>query len=134
MRRPACARGRPRSRRPPRPPTRTCSCGPKRNGSATPSRCAPPPPPPTRRCSVTRPRAPPSAPAPPPRAGGARPRARRGAPPSLADRLSEASYLLADVAGELASYTEALDADPARLASVQERRATLGRLVRTYGP
>ncbi len=53
---------------------------------------------------------------------------------SLADRLSEASYLLADVAGELASYTEALDADPARLASVQERRATLSRLVRTYGP
>jgi DNA repair protein RecN (Recombination protein N) len=52
----------------------------------------------------------------------------------LADRLSEASYLLADVAGELASYTEALDADPARLAAVQERRAALGRLVRTYGP
>ncbi len=52
----------------------------------------------------------------------------------LADRLSEASYLLADVAGELASYTEALDADPARLAAVQERRAGLGRLVRTYGP
>ncbi|MBV9792658.1 MAG: DNA repair protein RecN [Actinobacteria bacterium] len=53
---------------------------------------------------------------------------------SLADRLSEASYLLADVAGELASYTEALDADPARLAAVQERRAALARLVRTYGP
>jgi DNA repair protein RecN (Recombination protein N) len=52
---------------------------------------------------------------------------------NLADRLSEASYLLADVAGELASYTEALDADPARLAAVQERRAALGRLVRTYG-
>jgi len=52
---------------------------------------------------------------------------------TLADRLSEASYLLADVAGELASYTEALDADPARLAAVQERRAALGRLVRTYG-
>ena len=52
----------------------------------------------------------------------------------LADRLSEASYLLADVAGELASYTEALDADPARLAAVQERRAGLSRLVRTYGP
>jgi DNA repair protein RecN (Recombination protein N) len=52
----------------------------------------------------------------------------------LADRLSEASYLLADVAGELASYTEALDADPARLAAIQERRATLARLVRTYGP
>ena len=45
----------------------------------------------------------------------------------LADRLSEASYLLADVAGELASYTEALDADPARLAAVQERRAGLSR-------
>jgi DNA repair protein RecN (Recombination protein N) len=53
---------------------------------------------------------------------------------SLADRLSEASYLLSDVAGELASYTESLDADPARLAAVQERRAALGRLVRTYGP
>ena len=52
----------------------------------------------------------------------------------LADRLSEASYLLADVAGELASYTEVLDADPARLAAIQERRATLARLVRTYGP
>ncbi|HEY2522154.1 MAG TPA: DNA repair protein RecN [Streptosporangiaceae bacterium] len=52
---------------------------------------------------------------------------------TLADRLSEASYLLADVAGELASYTEALDADPARLAVVQERRAALARLVRAYG-
>jgi DNA repair protein RecN (Recombination protein N) len=51
----------------------------------------------------------------------------------LADRLSEASYLISDVAGELASYTEALDADPARLAAVQERRAALGRLVRAYG-
>ena len=38
------------------------------------------------------------------------------------------------MAGELASYTEALDADPARLAAVQERRAGLARLVRTYGP
>ena len=52
---------------------------------------------------------------------------------SLADRLNEASYLLSDVAGELASYTEALDADPARLAAVQERRAALTRLVRAYG-
>ena len=51
----------------------------------------------------------------------------------LADRLNEASYLLADVAGELASYTESLDADPARLAAVQERRAALNRLVRAYG-
>ena len=34
------------------------------------------------------------------------------------------------MAGELASYTESLDADPARLAAVQERRAALNRLVR----
>jgi DNA repair protein RecN (Recombination protein N) len=51
----------------------------------------------------------------------------------LADRLSEASYLISDVAAELASYTESLDADPARLAAVQERRAALGRLIRAYG-
>ncbi len=51
----------------------------------------------------------------------------------LADRLSEATYLISDVAAELASYTDALDSDPARLAAVQERRAALGRLVRAYG-
>jgi DNA repair protein RecN (Recombination protein N) len=51
----------------------------------------------------------------------------------LADRLSEASYLVSDVAAELASYADALDADPARLAAVQERRAALGRLARAYG-
>ena len=51
----------------------------------------------------------------------------------LADRLTEASYLISDVAGELASYTESLDSDPARLAAVQERRAALGRLIRVYG-
>ncbi len=51
----------------------------------------------------------------------------------LAARLSEATYLLADIAGELASYVESVDADPARLAAVQERRAALGRLIRAYG-
>jgi DNA repair protein RecN (Recombination protein N) len=51
----------------------------------------------------------------------------------LADRLSEAAYLVSDVAAELASYTESVDSDPARLAAVQERRAALGRLVRAYG-
>jgi len=51
----------------------------------------------------------------------------------LADRLSEASYLISDIAAELASYTESLDSDPARLAAVQERRAALGRLIRAYG-
>ena len=45
----------------------------------------------------------------------------------LAGRLSEAAYLLSDVAADLASYTESLDSDPARLAAVQERRATVGR-------
>ena len=51
----------------------------------------------------------------------------------LAGRLSEAAYLLSDVAADLASYTESLDSDPARLAAVQERRAALNRLVRSYG-
>ncbi len=51
----------------------------------------------------------------------------------LASRLSEAAYLLSDIAADLASYTESLDSDPARLAAVQERRATLGRLIRAYG-
>ncbi len=50
----------------------------------------------------------------------------------LADRLSEATYLVSDVAGELASYTDSLDADPARLAAVQERRSALGKLIRAY--
>jgi DNA repair protein RecN (Recombination protein N) len=53
---------------------------------------------------------------------------------ALATRLSEASYLVSDVAAELASYAQAVEADPARLAAVQERRAELARLVRAYGP
>jgi len=52
---------------------------------------------------------------------------------SLAGRLSEAVYLLSDVAAELASYVQSVDADPARLAAVQERRSALGRLIRAYG-
>jgi DNA repair protein RecN (Recombination protein N) len=52
----------------------------------------------------------------------------------VADRLSEAAYLVSDVAGDLASYLQSIDADPARLAAVQERRAELGRLIRAYGP
>ena len=51
----------------------------------------------------------------------------------LADRVSEAAYLVSDVATELASYAQGIDADPRRLAVVQERRAELGRLVRSYG-
>jgi DNA repair protein RecN (Recombination protein N) len=52
----------------------------------------------------------------------------------LAARLSEAAYLVSEVAGELASYIQGIDADPARLAAVQERRAALTRVTRLYGP
>src|ERR1700722_10713466 len=52
----------------------------------------------------------------------------------VAGRLSEAAYLISEVAGELASYVQSVDADPARLASVQERRAALSRIIRLYGP
>ncbi len=51
----------------------------------------------------------------------------------LGARLSEAAYLVSDVATELASYAQSVEADPARLAAVQERRAELTRLVRKYG-
>jgi DNA repair protein RecN (Recombination protein N) len=51
----------------------------------------------------------------------------------LAGRLSEAAYLVSDVAAELASYVQSVDADPARLAAVQERRGDLTRLIRSYG-
>ncbi|MGW6569492.1 DNA repair protein RecN [Streptomyces sp. NPDC054975] len=52
---------------------------------------------------------------------------------SLADRMGEISILLADVAGELAGYADNLDADPRRLAAVEERRAALTQLTRKYG-
>lgn len=52
---------------------------------------------------------------------------------SLADRLGEVSILMGDVAGELAGYADDLDADPLRLAAVEERRAALGQLTRKYG-
>jgi DNA repair protein RecN (Recombination protein N) len=51
----------------------------------------------------------------------------------LADRLAEVGILLADVAGELAGYADGLDADPLRLAAVEERRAVLAHLIRKYG-
>ncbi len=52
---------------------------------------------------------------------------------SLAERLGEIGILMADVAGELASYADGLDADPLRLAAVEERRAALNHLTRKYG-
>ena len=51
----------------------------------------------------------------------------------LADRLAEVSYLLSDVAADVASYASRLDTDPARLAAVSERRAALTALTRKYG-
>jgi len=51
----------------------------------------------------------------------------------LATRLSEATYLISDVAAELASYADSIEADPGRLAVVQDRRAELTRLIRLYG-
>ncbi|GAA5014265.1 hypothetical protein GCM10025734_61580 [Kitasatospora paranensis] len=51
---------------------------------------------------------------------------------ALADRLDEVGYLLADVAGDLAGYADDLDADPVRLAAVEERRAVLAQLLRKY--
>jgi DNA repair protein RecN (Recombination protein N) len=52
----------------------------------------------------------------------------------VASRLSDAAYLVSEVAGELASYVQGIDADPARLAAVQERRASLARVIRLFGP
>ncbi|HEX4063257.1 MAG TPA: DNA repair protein RecN [Streptosporangiaceae bacterium] len=51
----------------------------------------------------------------------------------LSGQVREAAYAIADVAAELASYAQSVEADPARLAVVQERRAGLTRLVRAYG-
>jgi DNA repair protein RecN (Recombination protein N) len=51
----------------------------------------------------------------------------------LADRVAEITYLLSDVAADVASYADALETDPARLAAVSERRAALTALTRKYG-
>ncbi|MFZ4184593.1 DNA repair protein RecN [Streptomyces sp. R02] len=52
---------------------------------------------------------------------------------ALTDRIGEIGILLRDVAGELAGYADDLDADPLRLAAVEERRAALTALTRKYG-
>ncbi|MEU6342367.1 DNA repair protein RecN [Streptomyces sp. NPDC046977] len=52
---------------------------------------------------------------------------------ALSDRIGEIGILLGDVAGELAGYADNLDADPRRLAAVEERRAVLAHLTRKYG-
>jgi DNA repair protein RecN (Recombination protein N) len=50
----------------------------------------------------------------------------------LATRVAETSYVLADVAADLSAYVDRIDADPARLAVVQERLSRLGTLTRRY--
>ncbi|MFE3097954.1 DNA repair protein RecN [Streptomyces sp. NPDC059248] len=52
---------------------------------------------------------------------------------ALAERMGEISILLTDVSGELAGYADRLEADPLRLAAVEERRAALTALTRKYG-
>lgn len=52
---------------------------------------------------------------------------------ALGERLAEAGYLVADIGADLAAYLADLDADPARLAWVQQRRADLAGLTRRYG-
>ncbi|MFF5297298.1 DNA repair protein RecN [Paractinoplanes globisporus] len=55
--------------------------------------------------------------------------------PSLSDlaaRLEEAATLVGDVAAELSAYLSSLDADPARLEQIYERRAELRALTRKY--
>ena len=53
----------------------------------------------------------------------------------ITESLAAASFAVAELTGQLASYLATLDADGAReLEAVQERRATLAGLVRKYGP
>jgi DNA repair protein RecN (Recombination protein N) len=52
----------------------------------------------------------------------------------LADRAAELSYAAADLALDLAAYTQSVGVDPARLAAVQARRSQLAVLTRKYGP
>lgn len=54
---------------------------------------------------------------------------------SAAARLAEVGFLLNDIAAELASYQAALDTEgPERLAEIEDRRASLAKLVRKYAP
>jgi DNA repair protein RecN (Recombination protein N) len=52
---------------------------------------------------------------------------------TLHDRVAEATYLVGDLGSDVASYATSVESDPARLAWVQERRATLTALQRKYG-
>ncbi|MDT4944804.1 MAG: repair protein RecN [Pseudonocardiales bacterium] len=59
-----------------------------------------------------------------------------GADPELDEltrRLDELAALVTELGADLGAYTDRLDADPARLAEIEARRAVLGGLVRKYG-
>ncbi len=59
-----------------------------------------------------------------------------GADPELDElttRVADLAALAVDVGADLAAYRDGLDADPARLAEVEARRAVLSGLVRRYG-
>lgn len=53
---------------------------------------------------------------------------------ALGARVREIVVLIDEVAADLGAYAAAIDQDPARLAAVQERRAAITGLLRTYGP
>jgi DNA repair protein RecN (Recombination protein N) len=52
---------------------------------------------------------------------------------ALGERLTEIGYLVSELAADLSGYLADLEADPARLAWVQQRRADLAGLTRLYG-
>lgn len=52
----------------------------------------------------------------------------------VATRLSEVTYLIADLASDMQSYGDGVEADPNRLAALQDRRSALTALMRKYGP
>ncbi len=52
----------------------------------------------------------------------------------LRAQLQQVNALVADAGAEMASYLSELDADPARQAWVEERRAALRKLLKFYGP
>jgi DNA repair protein RecN (Recombination protein N) len=60
-------------------------------------------------------------------------RARDGELDAIANRLAETAYLLSDLAADVASYEQAIDADPAALEASQARLAQLAGLCRKYG-
>ena len=127
-----CGSGSTRSRPSSRARARTPSWPPRRPGSGTPTRCGRPP----RRArgAVERAGGPDAlAAAAVARTAAESVRDHDTEAGDLADRLAELTYLLSDLAADVASYASGLETDPARLAAVSERRAALTALTRKYG-